>query len=67
MLWLEDGTESACREVIRLARESGAMDDARAVARDLADRAQQELKILPAGPAKDVLQQLPAISIDRTC
>jgi octaprenyl-diphosphate synthase len=64
---LEDGTENSCRELIRQAREQGAIDDTLAMARACAADACRELETLPASPAREVLMQLPTMSIDRTC
>lgn len=64
---LEEGTEEACIEIVRVARESGAIDDALETARNWAQRARHELEALPASPARDVLMQLPSMSIDRSC
>lgn len=67
LLLLEEGTETASREIVRQAREQGAIDDALAFARTTADDARRELDVLHPSPAKDLLLLLPVMSIDRTC
>jgi octaprenyl-diphosphate synthase len=64
---LEEGTERACRDLIQQAREQGAIDDTLAMARAAAADACRELDVLPASPAREILMQLPTMSIDRTC
>lgn len=64
---LEGGSDDDCREVARQAREQGAIDDSLATARECAESARRELQFLPASLARDVLMQLPAMSIDRSC
>lgn len=66
-LLLEEGSGEACRQIVRIARESGAIDDALRAARDWAARARRELDVLEASPAKEILLQLPGMSIDRNC
>ncbi|SFJ55398.1 polyprenyl synthetase family protein [Planctomicrobium piriforme] len=67
LLQLEDSSESACREVLRQARELGAVEDSLATARRCASEARQALEILPASPARELLMLLPTMSIDRSC
>ncbi|WP_437204161.1 polyprenyl synthetase family protein [Planctomicrobium sp. SH664] len=64
---LEEGSDEACREVVRQAREGGVIEDAVRFAGELADAARKELEVLPDSPAKSVLMQLPQMSIDRSC
>ncbi|WP_437187909.1 polyprenyl synthetase family protein [Planctomicrobium sp. SH668] len=64
---LESGGEEDCMEILRIARESGVIDDAIQTAREFAEAAQQNLSVLPDSPAKRVLMQLPSMSIDRSC
>jgi len=64
---LESGSEEDCREIARQSREQGAIDDSIATARECAEAARQCLQVLPPSPARDVLMQLPAMSIDRNC
>jgi octaprenyl-diphosphate synthase len=64
---LEEGTDNACRELARQARELGAIEEALSVARTCAADARRELEALPPSPAKEVLLQLPGMSIDRNC
>jgi len=64
---LENGSDDACREIARAAREQGAIDDSLATARACAEAARRELLLLPPSPARDVLSQLPTMSIDRSC
>lgn len=64
---LESGTVEDSLEIIRQAREQGTIDESIATARQFADAAQRELEVLEPSPARDVLMQLPSMSIDRTC
>ncbi len=64
---LEAGTEEAGREIVRRARDANVIDAAIAFANQLAVEAQAELQVLPDSPAKDVLEKLPVLSIDRAC
>ena len=65
--WLESGSDEDCRQIARTAREQGAIDDSLATARACADAARRELQILPPSSARDILMQLPTMSIDRSC
>lgn len=64
---IEDGSAAACRKIALQARESGVLDQTFAVARGLADQARLQLASLPDSPAKELLDQLPLMSIDRSC
>ncbi|WP_437226822.1 polyprenyl synthetase family protein [Planctomicrobium sp. SH661] len=64
---LEGGSDEDCREIARHAREQGAIDDSLATAYECAEAARRELQLLPPSAARDVLFQLPAMSIDRSC
>jgi geranylgeranyl pyrophosphate synthase len=47
--------EAFARDVLEALRCTGALEEARAFARDQVDRAQQALEVLRAGPARDAL------------
>jgi octaprenyl-diphosphate synthase len=64
---LEAGTDAACLSVIQKARSAGTIDEALETARELAGQAERQLDSLPDSPARQILKQLPWMSIDRDC
>lgn len=64
---IEEGTETAARELVGLARELGAIEETLLTARQLADQAREAMDCLPDSPAKELLAQLPLMSIERNC
>lgn len=64
---LEEGTEAACLSMIQKARSAGTIDEALETARELAGQAERQLDSLPDSPARQILKQLPWMSIDRDC
>lgn len=67
MTLLQTGGEDALRAIAGRLRDSDALESARRYAVDLADRARDQLRELPATPARQILMELPAMSIDRIC
>ncbi|MCA9079414.1 MAG: polyprenyl synthetase family protein [Planctomycetaceae bacterium] len=64
---IQDEGEQAAPEVMRLCREEGVLDSTLKTAQDLAQEATSLLNILPASPARQLLQQLPRVAVDRSC
>jgi octaprenyl-diphosphate synthase len=57
--------EPAAQEILRLTHSAGGFTRARAVARELAERAASRLTELPASPYRDALCDVAAFSVDR--
>jgi octaprenyl-diphosphate synthase len=66
-LQLEEGSEASIRGLLRQAQESGVIEEALETARRFAREAQQELEVLAPSPARELLSQLPTMSIERSC
>jgi len=66
-LQLEEGSEASIRGLLRQAQESGVIEEALETARRFAREAQQELEALAPSPARELLSQLPTMSIERSC
>lgn len=64
---LESGSVETCRQVAQLARRTGAINNAIADANRIAREACQALDDFEDTPAKELLLQLPSLSIDRSC
>ncbi|HWL07980.1 MAG TPA: polyprenyl synthetase family protein [Planctomicrobium sp.] len=66
-LQLESPGEESQAGILRQLQESGAIEDSLEIARRYASEACQELAQLPDSPAKELLLQMPELSIERTC
>ena len=64
---LEEGTASGCLKVAKAARELGAIEESIEFANQLAEEAKIAIADFAESPAKDLLMQLPSLSIDRAC
>ncbi|TWT58811.1 Octaprenyl-diphosphate synthase [Thalassoglobus neptunius] len=64
---LEAGDEKACLEISKLSRESGMIDDSLQFAHQLAEEARAEIAGIAESPARELLLQLPELSINRAC
>ncbi|MEW4487641.1 polyprenyl synthetase family protein [Thalassoglobus sp. JC818] len=64
---LEAGNEKACLEIAQLSRQAGMIDESLQFAHQLAEEARAEISGIPDSPARELLLQLPELSINRAC
>jgi len=64
---LEEASPEAGRQLTSIARESGSIDHAIARAKQLIEEARTALATLPTSPAREILDDLAQLAIDRAC